>query len=322
MPLFEDDTDIDGVIPYYGKYRAFFSTMKRLREFAPQLAVVLHGNDPDIMPFVHLAGSEYILRVPTRGTRYTFLLANRDRAEDATTVEGAHYVENRLRVLDTLGINSTHRAPRIHLPDAIIRAGSDKLAPYLRQSSQPEGAAPKNELPLRPQNHDSGESRLQQSQKRAYWVLYPCAADPYKNWPLQACAELIRQARLAFPEHDVVVTGISSDRPWLLQAIAGFENVHVLAGELSLLETAAVLAGASCVVAPDTGILHLAAALDRPVVGLYAPTSAKLVGPRARASTPITLQKNRTCDPCLEKQCPYTPRHCMNQIKEIGRAHV
>ena len=48
------------------------------------------------------------------------------------------------------------------------------------------------------------------------------------------------------------------------------------------------------------------------VVGLYAATSATLVGPRGGEAT--IIQKPRTCDPCLEKNCPYTPRNCMDQI--------
>ena len=88
----------------------------------------------------------------------------------------------------------------------------------------------------------------------------------------------------------------------------------MLAGELDIAETAACLAGAACVVAPDTGVLHLAAAVGAPVVGLYAPTFASLVGPRSALPVASVIQKPQTCAPCLEKKCPYTPKNCMDQI--------
>ena len=78
----------------------------------------------------------------------------------------------------------------------------------------------------------------------------------------------------------------------------------------------AVLQQARCVLAPDTGVAHLAAALDTPVVALYAATDARLIGVRARHAAAVILQQPQTCSPCIEKRCNYagTARHCMEQI--------
>jgi len=288
-PLFEGDPDLDTVISYHGKYRQFLATMRSLRGFAPQLAVVLHGNDPDILPMLYLAGSRYIVRIPTQGTRYRELLANAGRAQDAQPVPGLHYIDNRLRILDTLGIvgigaavASPPRAPRIHVSPT-ARASAVALA---------------------------GSSR--------YWVYHAFAADAYKVWPASFSRTLLERAHAQFGDHAIVLTGAPGERG-ALQALAhGLARARVLAGAAALAETAGVLAGAACVVAPDTGVLHLAAALDRPVVGLYAPTSAQLVGPRAARARSLVIQKPQTCDPCVEKRCPYASgdaeRHCMRQI--------
>ena len=281
-PLFTSDTNLNAVIPYHGKYRRFFATLEGLRAFAPELAVILHGNDPDIVPLAYLAGSRYVVRVPTRGTRYEFLLANRTRAQDAATLSGVHYVENRLRVLETLGIPTVFKAPQVHLEPRTIAAASSVLAGRLH-------GAP-------------------------YWVMHGNAADPYKVWPGERLRELLSSARRLHPRHAIVLTGASSENTALRALAGGLDGVHVVAGEFDIAGTAAVLAGAACVIAPDTGILHLAAALDRPVVGLYAPTFASLVGPRSQHATPIVIQKQQTCDPCVEKKCPFTPRNCMDQI--------
>ncbi|HEY5636550.1 MAG TPA: glycosyltransferase family 9 protein [Burkholderiales bacterium] len=287
--LFEADPDLDGVTRYPGKYRRFFPTLAALRGFAPQLTVVLHGNDPDILPLVFLAGSRHIVRIPTAGTRWTHLLSNAAREADARTVDGLHYVDNRLRILDTLGIARAERAPRIRLPEQARSRAAAMLAVRL-------GAAP-------------------------YWVYHAFAADPYKCWPLPQARAFLESALAAHPSHAVVLTGAPSDRARLASLAEGLPpaRVAVVAGDLSLVESAGALLDARCVVGPDTGMLHLAAALDRPVVGLYAPTFATLVGPLPPRARAITLQKPQTCDPCIDKRCPYVPNHCMRQI---GAAEV
>ena len=281
-PLFAMDQDLNGVIVYPGKYRRFFRVLGDLRNFDPDLALVLHGNDPDILPLVFLAGSRFIVRIPVAGTRYGFLLSNKGRTQDRGTVAGLHYIENRLRILDTLGIGIA-----------------------------PPGSAPR--IALDSATRESVRARIgARTGGRPYWVLHVHAADAYKVWPLEKARALIEAASARHPGNFVLLTGSRADRGALVQLAAGIDGAQVVAGEFDIAETAACLAGASCVVAPDTGVLHLAAAVGAPVVGLYAPTFATLVGPRSR--TAAVIQKPQTCDPCVEKNCPHVPKHCMAQI--------
>lgn len=283
-PLFRADPHLDEVIPYPGKFRQFFATLKTLRQFQPDLSLVLHGNDPDIIPLAYLAGSRFILRIPTRGTRFGDLLANAQRPEDQQTQPQLHYIDNRLRLLDTLGIPAVTRAPSIHLPQALLDRTQTRLRACI------------------------GE--------RPYWVLHLHGADPYKSLPDSLGRELIALALERFPAHGLVLSGGPENRSVLKSLLPGNAKgrVCVAAGSFSLEESAACLAGAQAVVAPDTGILHLAAALDRPVIGLYAPTRANLVGPRAPGRTPLIIAKPLTCTPCLQKRCPYRPVTCMSQF--------
>lgn len=282
--LFAGDPSLDAVISYPGKFRAFFRTLGELRRFGPELAVVLHGNDPDVIPLCYLAGSRFIVRIPTTGTRFGDLLSNRSRPEDAATVPGLHYVDNRVRILDTLGIAVGTRAPAMHLDPARIERVGARLAEHF--------------------------------QGRPYWALHIHAADPYKTVPEPLARELIAGSLRAFPGHALVLTGGPENRAALLALVppTAAAQVFVAAGEFSLADTAACLAGAAAVVGPDTGVLHLAAALDRPVVGLYAPTRAALVGPRAPSRLPMVIEKPLTCDPCLQKKCPHRPVKCMAQF--------
>lgn len=282
VDLFSDDPNLNGVIAYPGKFRRVCSTLRELKGFGPELTLVLHGNDPDILPLCFLAGSNYLLRIPTTGTRYGELLSNRSRPEDAATLPETHYIDNRLRILDTLGVPVTTRAPAVHISAA----------------SQARVAA-------------SLASRLA---GRPYWVLHCHAADAYKSLPEELVGAVLDRVAAAHPEMCCLLTGSPKDRPTVDRLTAKRTAVFAAAGDFNLAETAALLARARAVVAPDTGILHLAAALDRPVLGLYSPTRAALVGPRARTAMIEIIEKPPTCDPCQQKKCPYRPVKCMAQF--------
>ena len=288
-PLFAAEGDLDEVIPYPGKWRRFFATLGRLRGFAPDLTLVLHGNDPDILPLAYLAGSRHIVRVPTAGTRYGRLLSNITREQDRTTVAGLHYIDNRLRVLDSVGIPAARRTPVIRCDDARRAAARAWVAGRL------------------------GE--------RPYVVVHPHAADTYKTWPAEQARAFLATALERRPELGFVLTGGSREAPAAAALAAGLpaDRIAVAAGAFDIAGTAALLAGARAVIAPDTGLLHLAAALDVPTIGLYSPTQPSLVGPRAEMASVVALTQPLTCDPCLEKRCPYKPALCMAQF---GAAEV
>ena len=296
-PLFENDPDLDGLIVYAGKYRRFFSTLRALRTFAPELVVVLHGNDPDILPLCALSGARFIVRIPTTGTRHTSLLSNRSRSSDASTLPGLHYIENRLRILDTLGL----RTKGIE-GTAGTEATEGSLAPriHLQATRAAEVVA----------------QLRQRIQSQHYWVMHPCAADPYKVWPMAKARALLEQARQRWPQLAIVLTGSRHDAATLQQLAQGLDGVFNTAGALDIAQTGAVLQQARCVLAPDTGVAHLAAALDTPVVALYAATDARLIGVRPRHAATVILQQPQTCTPCIEKRCNYTgtTQHCMEQI--------
>ncbi|MFZ4536199.1 glycosyltransferase family 9 protein [Propionivibrio sp.] len=284
LDLFSDDPAIDEIIPYPGKFRHFFSTLKALRTSRPDLALVLHGNDPDIIPLCYLAGAPTILRIPVRGTRFDYLLSNRNRTEDNDSLPGLHYVDNRLRILDTLGISQAGYAPQLHVNPGRRKRILEELEPSLKG--------------------------------RPYIVIHPRAADRYKSLPDALLVDLLAQLRNCLQTHCIVLTGGNAERADL-ETLLGRQNdpqVFLAAGRWGLADTAACLAGASAVIGPDTGVLHMAAALDRPVLGLYSPTQATLVGPRAPHAPVTVLEQPLTCTPCYQKRCPHRPVKCMAQF--------
>ena len=80
------------------------------------------------------------------------------------------------------------------------------------------------------------------------------------------------------------------------------KNTEVLPS-LDLAGVAEVVAGAKAIVAVDTGLGHLAAALDVPTVSLYGPTNPVLTG--ALGQSQVHLSASFACAPCLSKICTY-----------------
>lgn len=85
-----------------------------------------------------------------------------------------------------------------------------------------------------------------------------------------------------------------------------------LAGETNLTEAIRLLAAANLVVSNDTGLLHVASALNRPVVALYGSTAPGLAPPSSDRSASVSL--NLACSPCRERICPLGHFNCMNQL--------
>jgi ADP-heptose:LPS heptosyltransferase len=125
-----------------------------------------------------------------------------------------------------------------------------------------------------------------------YVVVHPWASGfrfASREWPVASWMRLVERASdlgLA-----IVVTGSAADRPRAVELAARCAGrpVRSVAGELALPELAALLRGATAVVSVNTGIMHLAALLDTPLVALHGPTNRRRwgpLGPRSIALAP------------------------------------
>ena len=144
----------------------------------------------------------------------------------------------------------------------------------------------------------------------AYVVVHPGTSVPARAWPPERCAEAVRLLRAA--GHRVVVTG-HGDEKELTSFVAGEDGLD-LGGRTSLPELASVLAGASAVVAGNTGPAHLAAAVGTPVVSLFAPTV-----PAARWApfgVPLALlgDQQAPCKDSRARECPVDGHPCLASV--------
>jgi len=91
-----------------------------------------------------------------------------------------------------------------------------------------------------------------------------------------------------------------------------YDGILDLGGKTDLGEVVAILAVSRVLVAVDSGILHLGAALGTPVVGLYGSSDPNVTGPQGEGHVVLTSQAE--CSPCVKTECSFG-RKCMIDLK-------
>ena len=82
-----------------------------------------------------------------------------------------------------------------------------------------------------------------------------------------------------------------------------------LAGKTQLAEAVDLLSLSTAVVSNDSGLMHIAAALGRPLVVVYGATSPVFTPPLSKNSD--LLVSDIDCAPCFERECPLKHHRCM-----------
>jgi heptosyltransferase-2 len=137
-----------------------------------------------------------------------------------------------------------------------------------------------------------------------------------KRWPPAHYGALAAEVVRALPGVQVALLGSPNDRATCeqVQAHAGAAagSVLNLAGQTSLDEAIALVAQTTAVVSNDSGLLHIASALNRPVVALYGSTDPGYAPPLSEVARVISLRLE--CSPCRQRECPLGHHDCMNKM--------
>jgi lipopolysaccharide heptosyltransferase II len=139
----------------------------------------------------------------------------------------------------------------------------------------------------------------------------PGAVGPSKRWPAGSYAEAAR--RLVAEGFSVWVVGGPGETALAAEIAAGSERVRDLTGA-DLRNAILALAAADVAVSNDSGLLHVAAALGTPSIGIFGPTSPWHWAPLNPLAAVIETQTKVDCRPCHKPTCRFGHHRCMREI--------
>ncbi|HLN08937.1 MAG TPA: lipopolysaccharide heptosyltransferase II, partial [Xanthobacteraceae bacterium] len=181
----------------------------------------------------------------------------------------------------------------------------------LPAAAQPPAQWPVPKLVVPATDIAAWRQRVGLADARAIVALAPGAVGPAKRWPAASYAELARE--LVAQGLAVVVLGGPDERP-LATEIAGRDpNVRDLTGH-DLRNAILALAAATAAVSNDSGLLHVAAALGTPSIGIFGPTSPWHWAPLNPLAGVIEAATELACRPCHKPICRLRHHRCMRDI--------
>jgi len=135
---------------------------------------------------------------------------------------------------------------------------------------------------------------------------------PAKRWPAQHYAAVARHA--VTQGRQVWLLGSPKDQPVCAEIAARVgPGVVNLAGRTRLLDALDLLSCADRVVSNDSGLMHVACAVDVPVTAVYGSTSPDFTPPLGDKTTVLRL--GLPCSPCFQRECPFGHLRCLTELE-------
>ena len=136
---------------------------------------------------------------------------------------------------------------------------------------------------------------------------------PAKQWPPNHFAQLAKD--LIARGHQVWILGSAKDRAVgdLIAQTVQDKRLHNLCGQTMLGDVVDLLSVCHAAVSNDSGLMHVAAALDKPLVAIYGSSDPKHTPPLSKQAHVLYL--GLPCSPCFERQCPLGHTRCLHDIQ-------
>ena len=141
---------------------------------------------------------------------------------------------------------------------------------------------------------------------------------PSKRWP----AEYFGELAVMFKRDGYAVYIFGSPKDYAIgeEIVAASNGSAInLCGQTSLEEVIDLISLAKIAITNDSGLMHIAAGVDRPVVAIYGASTPKYTPPLS--DTTEIQYLNLDCSPCWEKQCPYGHYNCLRNL-EVSRVYA
>ncbi len=193
-----------------------------------------------------------------------------------------HAVDYHLEAVKAIGCKADHQGPRLY--------PSDRDQSVITQLLEKNGL----------------------SSNEPFALFHPGARWWFKSWPLGRFIELARRMK---EQHglSVVMVGGEKDMEAAERIVTACGPwARTLAGQITVLQLAALAQRAELFVGNDAGPMHIAAAVGTPVVALFGPTDPQVWRPWGIGHEVIWKQMD--CSPCWRSDCQRGELSCMRQI--------
>jgi ADP-heptose:LPS heptosyltransferase len=270
---------LDDIIEYPGKYKGVWKLLKRLRSERFDLVIILHANDPDVVPLIYFSGAP--IRAGWAESKMSFLLTHTYRRP---TEPPAHTIENRLGILASVGIEPDGVAMEMH-----YGAEEQEFAERFFSDFQID---PDREVVV---------------------GVHPFASRAEKAWPERHAVEFVRRLEHKPGLRPLVVGGPkhrAQAESWRAKLPP---RVALAVGTGSITHTAALVDRCDLFVTTDSGPFHMAVALHVPTILLVGPTQPAVTGPYQDREIHAVLRSGGPCPEC-EREATRVPHTCMASL--------
>ena len=285
----------------WGAFLSFFDLLKQIRSAKYELIIDMHGQ----------VRSAFFALISGARVRIGF-----DRpVKRGLTVSAEHDLKNIPNhgwrgAREGSWIAYTHRIP---IPTLDVHAIDRYLwvAPLLGLDDNP----PDLTIHLSPQA-TSKVNRLLKEQgvpvSKPLVVLVPGTIWETKHWTIEGFAGVARQ--FLQDGFAVALAGTMRDQQRCRQIAAAAPGTCDLSGKTTPADLAALIRRAEVAVTNDSGSMHVAASLGKPMVSVFGPTNPVHIGPYERPESVVRV--DLPCSPCNYRrlsQCPFD-HACMKQV--------
>ena len=167
-------------------------------------------------------------------------------------------------------------------------------------------------LAIDPVNQANVINRLRLNPDLPTVALLPGAEyGPAKQWPLEYYAHLAKTMKSH--GYQVIILGSEKDRPAGVEIAKNSDStIRNLCGRTLIIDVIDLLNFCRVAVANDSGLMHIAAAVNCPVVAIYGSSTPKFTPPLTEKAAIAHL--NLSCSPCFKRRCPLKHLNCLRHI--------
>ena len=277
--LVEGNPDIDRVVavPKESSRREFLALVRAIRKEGYDAVIDFHGG-PRASLLALLSGAKVKAgyAVKYRGFFYNI------RVPRALKEGRVHSVENHVNLVRALGIEVGD------IPGLVLPRGQALTFSIRNSECEKLGPDP-------------------------YLVLHIGAGNRFRHWGTD---NLVRLVRLLgeIPGALVALIGGAEDKAAEAEILEKAPGTRSYVGELDLIGTAELIRRAAVFVGPDSGPMHIAAAVGTPIVAWFGPTLPANFAPWKPAGGARIIEKVLDCRPCKQRTCVHGDFRCLQLI--------